>query len=123
MVPLTEKIIQHGLRTNTGQCLPVNLIAQSYIDYIEENLLDPEQTAVWVFESHVACNIRMYPQMIKKMFEASGDGMEKVDVYIGNLSMIDISLRRPSMLTLPTCSAACCARSVVGFGPMKKKRG
>jgi predicted CoA-substrate-specific enzyme activase len=92
MVPLTEKIVQHGLRTNAGQCLPVNLIAQSYIDYIRENLLDPEHTAVWVFESHVPCNIRLYPQMIKNIFESSGGGLERVDVYIGQLSMVDISI-------------------------------
>jgi predicted CoA-substrate-specific enzyme activase len=93
MVPLTEKIIQHGLRTNRGQCLPVNLIAQSYIDYIEENRLDPAQTSVWSFESHVACNIRMYPQLIKSLLEANGNGMEKADVYIGKLSMADISMQ------------------------------
>jgi predicted nucleotide-binding protein (sugar kinase/HSP70/actin superfamily) len=93
MVPLTEKIIQRGLRTNTGQCIPVNLIAQSYIDYIENNYLDPAQTAVWCFESHVACNIRMYPQMIKGLMEVVGNGMEKVDVYMGSISMNDISLQ------------------------------
>jgi len=92
MVPLTEKIIQHGLRTNSGQCLPVNLIAQSYMDYIRENFLDPEHTAVWVFESHIPCNIRMYPQMIKNLFESSGSGMERVDVYIGKIGMTDISI-------------------------------
>lgn len=93
MVPLTGKTIQLGLRTNKGQCIPVNLIAQSYIDYIEENFLDPAQTAVWCFESHVACNIRMYPQMIRGIMEAAGNGMEKVDVYIGNISMNDISMQ------------------------------
>jgi predicted CoA-substrate-specific enzyme activase len=93
MVPLTEKIIQLGLRTNKGQCIPVNLLAQSYIDYIEKNLLDPAQTAVWCFESHVACNIRMYPQLIKGIMEAAGNGMEKVDVYVGSISMMDISMQ------------------------------
>ncbi len=93
MVPLTERIIQRGLKTNRGQCIPVNLIAQSYMDYIEENLLDPAQTAVWSFESRrVACNIRMYPQMIKALMEQAGDGMEQVDTYIGNLSLSDISI-------------------------------
>jgi predicted CoA-substrate-specific enzyme activase len=92
MVPLTEKTVQHGLRTNTGQCLPVNLIAQSYIDYIKDNFIDPDHTAVWVFESHIPCNIRMYPQMIKNLFESNGGGMERVDVYIGKLSMVDISI-------------------------------
>lgn len=93
MVPLTEKIIQRGLRTNKGQCIPVNLIAESYIDYIEDNLLDPARTAVWCFESHIACNIRMYPQMIAAILEATGNGMEKVDVYIGNINMSDISMQ------------------------------
>jgi predicted nucleotide-binding protein (sugar kinase/HSP70/actin superfamily) len=93
MVPLTEKIIQRGLRSNKGQCLPVNLIAQSYIDYIEKNLLDPAQTAVWCFESHVACNIRMYPQLIKGLMETHGKNLDQVDVYVGNLSMSDISIQ------------------------------
>ncbi|MBN2321630.1 MAG: CoA activase, partial [Acidobacteria bacterium] len=92
MVPLTEKTIQHGLRTNSGQCLPVNLIAQSYMDYIRENYLDPEHTAVWVFESHIPCNIRMYPQMIKNIFETAAKGMQRVDVYIGQLGLMDISI-------------------------------
>jgi predicted nucleotide-binding protein (sugar kinase/HSP70/actin superfamily) len=93
MVPLTEKSIRRGLRTNSGQCLPVNLMAQSYIDYIEENLLDPAQTVGWCFESHVACNIRMYPQLIKGIMETAGRGMEKVEIYVGSLSLDDISMQ------------------------------
>jgi predicted nucleotide-binding protein (sugar kinase/HSP70/actin superfamily) len=93
LAPLTEKIIQRGLRTNTGQCLPVNLIAQSYMDYIEENVLDPAQTAVWCFESHVACNIRMFPQLIKGIMESTGNGLEKVEVYVGEISMEDVSIQ------------------------------
>ena len=93
IVPLTDKIIQRGLRTNSGQCIPVNLMAQSYMDYIEENLLDPSQTAGWCFDSHVACNIRMYPQYIKGIMEAAGNGMEKVEMYVGNLSLSDISIQ------------------------------
>ncbi len=93
LVPLTEKTIKRGLRTNSGQCLPVNLIAQSYIDYIEENLLDPGQTAAWCFESHMACNIRMFPQLIKAIIESAGNGLENVEVYIGNLSLTDISVQ------------------------------
>ncbi len=92
MVPLTEQTMRRGLRTNTGQCLPVNIIAQSYMDYIEENFLDPAQIAVWILESHAACNIRMYPQIIKSLFETKGKGMENVDVYVGSISMIDISM-------------------------------
>ena len=93
MVPLTEKVIQRGLRTNSGQCLPVNLIAQSYMDHIEENLLDPAQTVGWIFDSHVACNIRLYPQLIKGIMEAAGRGMEQVEVYVGKMSLGDISMQ------------------------------
>ena len=93
VVPLTEKTIQRGLRTNTGQCLPVNLIAQSYMDYIEENLLDPAQTVGWIFDSHVACNIRVFPEQIKGIMEAAGNGMEKVGVYIGNMSLSELSMQ------------------------------
>lgn len=93
MAPLTEKIIQRGLRTNTGQCLPVNLMAESYMDYIEENLLDPSQTVGWCFDSHVACNIRLYPQFMKGIMEAAGRGMENVDMYVGSLSLSDISMQ------------------------------
>jgi predicted CoA-substrate-specific enzyme activase len=93
MVPLTEKVIKRGLRTNTGQCLPVNLIAQSYMDYIEENMLDPAQTVGWIFDSHVACNIRLYPQLIKGIMETAGRGMEKVNMYAGSMSLADISMQ------------------------------
>lgn len=93
MAPLSEKIIQRGLRTNSGQCLPVNLMAECYMDYIEENLLDPAQTVGWCFDSHVACNIRLYPQFMKSIMEAAGRGMEKVDIYVGSLSLADISIQ------------------------------
>lgn len=93
MVPLTEKVLQRGLRTNSGQCLPVNLIAQSYMDYIEENLLDPAETVGWIFDSHVACNIRLYPQLIKGIMETAGHGMENVGVYVGSMSLSDLSMQ------------------------------
>ena len=93
MAPLTEPTIRRGLRTNTGQCLPVNIIAQSCMDYIEANYLDPAQVAVWILKSHAACNIKMYPQIIKSTFEARGKGMENADVYVGSISMIDVSLQ------------------------------
>lgn len=91
MVSLSQKAIQLGPTTNSGMCLPVNIITESYIEYIEENCLDPEQTAVWMFEALIACNIKMYPYFIKSAFESYGRGLEKVDVYIGKISFLDIS--------------------------------
>ena len=29
---------------NTGQCLPVNIIAQEFMEYVEEHNLNPENT-------------------------------------------------------------------------------
>ena len=63
-----EKIIQTGLKSNTGMCIPVNIIIESFIDYINKNHLDPKKTAVWIFKSTLACNIKMYPYYIKKSF-------------------------------------------------------
>ena len=71
----------------------MNLMAQCYMDYIEENLLDPAQTAGWCFDSHVACNIRLYPQFIKGIMESNGKGMGKVDMYVGSLTLSDISIQ------------------------------
>jgi predicted nucleotide-binding protein (sugar kinase/HSP70/actin superfamily) len=91
VVPLTEHAIQLGLRTNTGQCLPVNIVYQSFVDYIKEHDLDPSNTTVWMLNANVACNIRLYPYLIKSMFDSYGNGMEHVSVYAGNLSLFDIS--------------------------------
>jgi len=70
----------------------VTIIAQSYRDYIEEQGLDPTTTAVWMFDSYLSCNIRMYPPFIKSLLEWFGGGMEQVEVYVGELSLSDISI-------------------------------
>ena len=93
VVPCTEKAVMLGPRTNTGQCIPVNIMAQSFIDYILDHQLDPANTLVWAFHSIQACNIAMYPQFIQNAFEAHGGGMEKTRVYRGSLTMTDISLQ------------------------------
>lgn len=93
MVPLNEEAVKKGPRTNAGQCLPVNIITQSCVDYIAANRLNPEMTAIWMFDSQIACNIRMYPQFIKSLLEIHGQGMERAEVYVGKLGMDDISVQ------------------------------
>jgi hypothetical protein len=93
MVPLTREAIQLGPRTNTGMCIPINIIIQSFIDYIETHCLDPEQTAVWMLDSNLACNIRMFPYFIKSTFEAYDKDLGKVSVYLGDLTYKDISYK------------------------------
>ncbi len=92
MVALTEETLRLGPKTNTGQCLPINMISQSFLDYIGKNSLDHTKTSVWMLDSILSCNITMYPYLLKSMFKSYGKGMEKVNVYPGNIALQDISI-------------------------------
>ncbi len=89
----TPTSIQRSMRHNTGQCIPMNAIAQGYIDCIRAHNLDPAQTTLWVGRSEIACNIRLYPHQIKNILRAHGHGLAQAGVYVGALSFTDISLR------------------------------
>jgi predicted nucleotide-binding protein (sugar kinase/HSP70/actin superfamily) len=77
---------------NTGQCLPINIIAQDAIDYVEEHQLDPSRVIVWMMEGKITCNLRQYPYYIKRILENHGRGMEHVSVYSGEISHRELSL-------------------------------
>ncbi len=87
--------IRHSMRYNSGQCIPLNIIAQEFMDYIHKHRLDPAQTALWVPAGEIACNIKLYPHYIKNILNSYGNGMQLADVYVGALSMIDISVSLP----------------------------
>lgn len=89
----TESSIRAGLRHNSGQCIPLNAIAEGYMDCIEENGLDPAATVLWLNDSTISCNIALYPHHIKTIVDGQGRGMEGAGVYSGELSFIDISIR------------------------------
>jgi predicted CoA-substrate-specific enzyme activase len=93
LIEESEKSIRESLKTNTGQCIPLNAIAEGYISCIEEKGLDPASTVLWLNKSTIACNIKLYPHHIKTLLNARGGGMEKAGVYCGELSFIDISVR------------------------------
>ncbi len=88
----SELSIKKSMVHNTGQCLPLNIIAQEYMDYILKYDLKPENTILWMTEAQLTCNIRMYPQFIKTLLEKHGEGMEKASVYSGELSHLEISV-------------------------------
>ena len=92
-LPETDAAIRKSLRLNTGQCIPIHIIAQEFIDYVEEQGLDPARTALWIATGTIACNLRLYPYHIKTILEAYGKGMETATVYAGNISMADISVK------------------------------
>ena len=91
----SETSIQKSLRHNTGQCIPINIIAQEFVDYVKTHHLDPEKTLLWMVSSKIACNIGLFPLHLKRLLHSYGKGMEKAGVYVGDMSFMDISLRLP----------------------------
>ncbi|MEN8155432.1 MAG: acyl-CoA dehydratase activase [Bacteroidota bacterium] len=88
----SELGIRKSMVHNTGQCLPINIIAQEYIDYIEKHDLDPSKMILWMMESNLTCNLRQYPFYIKRILENYGKGMERAAVYSGALTHREMSV-------------------------------
>ena len=91
----TPASIQQSMQLNSGQCIPLNIIALEFIDYIKTHGLNPAHTALWMTAGEIACNLKLYPHYIKGVLHAYGNGMEQADVYLGELSMFDISVTLP----------------------------
>jgi predicted nucleotide-binding protein (sugar kinase/HSP70/actin superfamily) len=87
--------IRRSLRANTGQCTPLSLIAQEFIDYVRKHGLDPAKSVLWIPRSNIACNICMFPQHIRKILQSSGPEMAGARVYAGDLSFMDLSIKLP----------------------------
>jgi predicted nucleotide-binding protein (sugar kinase/HSP70/actin superfamily) len=81
--------IQRSMRTNSGQCIPVNVIAEESLSYVQSEGLDPEQTVLWMPRSKWACNIPLYPHYIKSVFDAA---KVPIGVYSGDFTLKDVSL-------------------------------
>jgi len=88
----SELIIKKSMAHNTVQCLPINIMAQEFIEYIREHNLKPENSMLWVIDTKLSCNIRLYPQYIKSILKNWGQGLEKAHVYSGLLTHLEISL-------------------------------
>ncbi len=89
----TEETIRESLKHNSGQCIPLNAIAQGFINAIKKKELDPADCVLWLNKSTLACNIRLYPHHIKHILREEGGGLEHATVFQGELSLCDISLR------------------------------
>jgi predicted nucleotide-binding protein (sugar kinase/HSP70/actin superfamily) len=77
----------------TGQCLPLNIIAQDAIEYIESNYLNPSKTVLWLVKSNISCNFSMFPHYAKKLLNSYGKGLENTSVYLGDSIFYDMSLQ------------------------------
>ncbi len=87
----SEMIIRKSMVNNTGQCLPVNIVAQEFIDYVEQHELKPGNTMLWMTKCYITCNLRLYPFYIKNLLEDYGHGFEKASVYFGQLTHLEIA--------------------------------
>jgi len=86
-------VIRKAMRHNTGQCLPLNIIAQETVEYVRTHGLDPARTAIWMPRSTLSCNIGMFVPFLKSLMEAEGGGMERIEVYAGDVFYLEISRR------------------------------
>jgi predicted nucleotide-binding protein (sugar kinase/HSP70/actin superfamily) len=87
--------IQKSLRHNTGQCIPMNIVAQEFIDSVERLGLDPSRCVLWMIRSAISCNLGVLPMYLKHLLEKQGHGFEAAEVYPGIMSFADISKKVP----------------------------
>jgi predicted nucleotide-binding protein (sugar kinase/HSP70/actin superfamily) len=87
--------MRRSLRHNSGQCIPLNIVVQNFIEHIETHELDPARCLLWMVPSSLACNLRMYPYFAHNLLAAHGKGFEKARIYLGSLSFAELSMRLP----------------------------
>lgn len=90
-----ETAMRKSMAHNKGQCIPINIVAQDFIDYVEKHELDPGNTLLWMATSHLTCNFRLYPEYLKYLFESHGNGIEKASIYLGTISNSDLGALMP----------------------------
>lgn len=108
----SQEAIRRSMRLNSGQCIPINIIAQEFVEHVRSKGTRPEKAVLWVGHAEIACNIRLYPYKLKRLIASFGEGMEKAGVYTGRVSFTDVSLR-----------AAMNAYFAFMFGGMLRKMG
>ncbi len=88
----TDDSIKESLSSNTGQCLPLNIILQNATDYIEKYQLDPENTVLWTIEASLSCNLGMFSNYMSKLLKSKKEEYGKIKMYQGQISFVDISI-------------------------------
>ncbi len=80
--------IRRAMSGNTGQCIPVNIIARDCVEQVEREGLDPEKTLLWIAEGRWPCNLPLYPAFLKELMVRHGRGAERIDVYVGDITFL-----------------------------------
>jgi predicted CoA-substrate-specific enzyme activase len=93
--PLAENpvLVRSAMRHNTGQCIPLNIIVEDFIDTVSTRGIDPARASLWMAGSGLSCNITMFPSAWEAMLQGHGKGFEKARVYRGDISHFEVSVR------------------------------
>ncbi|QQO10618.1 BadF/BadG/BcrA/BcrD ATPase family protein [Breznakiella homolactica] len=86
------ELIREAMTYNTGQCIPVSIIAREALHYVEKYRLDPGRTTVWMARALWPCNIPLFPLQMEGIFSRTS-GMEELRVYSGDMIFLDVSPR------------------------------
>ncbi len=89
----TPELISRAMRHNSGQCIPVNVVAEECVEYMRRHQLEPSNTALWVLKSRWACNIPMYPSFLRRLLDV--EGLEELQIYRGMVTFSDVDLTAP----------------------------
>jgi predicted nucleotide-binding protein (sugar kinase/HSP70/actin superfamily) len=89
----TPETTQRAMRLNSGQCTPLTILAQEFIEAVERRGLDPGRTALWTLKSQISCNLGMFASAIRSILVTYGRGFERAAVYTGEISMVDLTVR------------------------------
>jgi predicted CoA-substrate-specific enzyme activase len=115
----TTETLKKCLLTNTGQCLPLNAVAAGFIHTVTRHGLNPADTVLWLNRSDIACNIRLYPYHIQQILKQEGNGFEKSGIYLGELSLFDISFKASTQAYFAYMFGGCSGVSGARSGLMK----
>jgi len=115
--------IQQSLRRNTGQCLPLNIITQDFVDTVKRRELDPAKTLLWMPRATIACNIRLYPLHIFRLLCEHGGGFERVGVYAGQVSFSEVSSRLPTRIYLAYLLGGLLRKAACRIRPYERSAG
>lgn len=115
--------IRRGVRHNSGQCTPLNIITQNFVEHVEAHGLDPARCVLWTPASSIACNIRLYPQYVRDTLDRIGRGFERSEVYAGAVSLQDISPTLPFDAYLAYMFGGFLRRIGCRIRPYERRRG
>ncbi len=119
----TRDSIRRSLNLNSGQCLPLNAIAQNTCDYIEKHDVNPSEIVLWVPRGLLSCNLPMFPHYVKKILKKYNERYADVQVYPGNMGFYDFSVRTGMNVFLAFLFAGSIRKIVCKTRPYELEKG